>query len=66
MKKNILKHISHVEFSTEQDPILRKNRKNHARPKIGVKGGKMLKRWIFALVSTLIRKLNIAKKILSI
>ena len=54
MKKNILKHIFRVKFPADHDPVLRKNRKNHARPKIGVKGRKMLKKWIIVFVSTLI------------
>ena len=41
--------ISDVKFLAEHDPVLRKNQKNHARPKIGVKGGKMLKKYFFFL-----------------
>ena len=62
MKKNILQHIIRVKFFAEHDPVLRKNRKNRARPTTGVKGGKMLKKLISFFISTLIRKLKIAKK----
>ena len=47
MKNNILKHTFHEKFPAEHDPTLVKNQKNHTRPKIGVKGGKILKKCFF-------------------
>ena len=53
MKKIIQITKYSVKSSAEHDSTLRKNQKNHGKPKIGAKGGKILKKCICFWVQTL-------------